>query len=177
MSKQQTRPCALCGKPYVGRTNGRYCDFPCRFYSKVDRTPAPKGCHLWTATVGSHGYGQIEVDGKVELAHRIAWELKNNGPVPDGQCVLHHCDNPPCVNPNHLFLGTNADNVRDRDKKNRQARGEQLPQHKLTDDDVRQIRRDYADDMTPKEIAKKFGVLPPAIYKVLRGVNWKHVTP
>jgi len=175
----KTKPCAFCGKPYVVRTRSRYCDFPCRFYSKVDRTPAPKGCHLWTATVDSKGYGQIKVDGKKELAHRIAWELKNNGPVPDGKCVLHHCDNPPCVNPNHLFLGTNADNVRDRDKKNRQAhqRGEQHGRHKLTDVDVLRIRRGYYADLTPKEIAKKLGVSCWTIYRVLSGVSWKHVTP
>ncbi len=173
----KTRPCALCGKPYVGRTRSRYCDFPCRFYSKVDRTPTPKGCHLWTAILDSKGYGQIKVDGKVEKAHRIAWELKNNGPIPDGQCVLHHCDNPICVNPDHLFPGTNADNVRDRDGKNRQACGEQLPQHKLTEVDVLRIRRGYYTGMTTKEIAKKLGVSCVTIYYVLRGDTWKHLPP
>jgi len=118
------------------------------------------------------------------LAHRVAWKLEY-GRIPDGLidygwaplCVLHKCDNPPCVNPNHLFLGTHAANMLDRDEKNRQPRGEQNGQSKLTDDDVPRIRRDYADDMTMKEIAKKFGVWPSTIYYVLRGVTWKHVTP
>jgi len=113
----------------------------------------------------------------MKRAHRVAWELKKGRPIPDGQCVLHHCDNPLCVNPDHLFDGTHADNVRDRDGKNRQARGVQHGQSKLTDDDVRQIRRDSADGMTQREIAKKFGVSQRAIFFVLRGVTWKHVTP
>jgi len=113
----------------------------------------------------------------MELAHRIAWELKNNGPVPDGQCVLHHCDNPPCVNPNHLFLGTNAANMLDMVEKDRQARGEQHGESKLTEVDVRQIRRWYDAGMTKTEIAKKFGVSRSTIYRALSGVNWKHVTP
>jgi len=113
----------------------------------------------------------------MELAHRIAWELKNNGPVPDGKCVLHHCDNPPCVNPNHLFLGTHAANMLNMVEKNRQARGEQNGRRKLTEVDVLRIRRGYYADLTTKEIAKKLGVSCRTIQKVLRGVAWKHVTP
>jgi len=185
----KTKPCAFCGKPYVVRTsNSRYCGFPCRFYSKVDRTPQPEPCcrlwtagevccHLWTAAVDRDGYGRIKVDGKMEQAHRIAWELKNNGPVPDGKCVLHECDNPLCVNPDHLFDGTHADNMLDMVEKDRQPRGEQHGGHKLTEEDVRQTRRWYdAGGMTPKEIAKTLGVSYWTIYDVLRGVTWKHVT-
>jgi len=172
----KTKPCALCGKPYVVRTsNSRYCGFPCRFGSKVDRTPQPpKGCNLWTAFVDSGGYGKINVDGKMEFAHRVAWELKKKDPIPDGQCVLHECDNRRCVNPDHLFTGTKADNVRDMVEKKRQARGETIVGHKLTEDDVLRIRRGYYADMTQKETAKKLGVSCNTIYKVLRGVTWKH---
>jgi len=191
----KTKPCAFCGTPYVVRNNNRrYCGDPCRFYSKVDRTPQPEACcklwkpgevccHLWTAAVDSKGYGQIKVDGKLALAHRVAWKLEY-GRIPDGLidygwaplCVLHKCDNPLCVNPDHLFLGTHAANMLNMVEKNRQARGEQHGGHKLTEVDVRQIRRDCAG-MTLREIAKKFGVYSHStIYKVLRGVTWKHVT-
>lgn len=78
-------------------------------------------CILWQKCRNRKGYGQVRRNGKTYLAHRWAWE-QVNGPIPDGLCVLHHCDNPPCVNQEHLFLGTATDNNADRDQKGR-ARG------------------------------------------------------
>lgn len=86
-----------------------------RFYGKIKKT---KTCWYWTACVSSFGYGQISVNGKSVGAHRISWEI-HNGSILDGLHVLHKCDNPPCVNPDHLFLGTNKDNVEDRYVKGR----------------------------------------------------------
>lgn len=80
-----------------------------RFWSKVRITD---GCWEWTATRNAHGYGTITVGGTKRLAHRIAWEI-TFGPLMDQRHVLHHCDNPPCVRPDHLFRGTQADNLRD----------------------------------------------------------------
>lgn len=83
----------------------------------VNVQPIEIGCWMWTGGI-VHGYGCWEVDGRRERAHRWAWELFV-GPIPEGMHVLHRCDNPPCVNPNHLFLGTQTDNVQDMDAKGR----------------------------------------------------------
>lgn len=94
---------------------------PERFWSKVNRDG---DCWLWTSCRWPVGYGRFWMGRRFLPAHRIAWEL-THGPVSDGLCVLHRCDNPPCVRPDHLFLGTKADNNRDRHNKGRDARGDQ----------------------------------------------------
>lgn len=88
---------------------------PERFWSKVEKA---EGCWLWTAYRDDDGYGSIRVGRKAELAHRVAWWL-TNGPIPPGLHVLHRCDRPECVNPDHLFLGTQLDNVVDMYRKGR----------------------------------------------------------
>lgn len=89
------------------------------FWSYVKKT---KKCWLWTGKTSGQGYGRVRVPASgYVLAHRFSWQLHNgNNPIPDGLLVLHKCDNPPCVNPKHLFLGTHADNMRDMIAKNRQ---------------------------------------------------------
>lgn len=79
-----------------------------------------RGCIEWLGSRDENGYGRVHCGGTPRLAHRVAWELEN-GPIPSGLCVLHGCDNPPCINPSHMFLGTQADNMRDMVKKGRQA--------------------------------------------------------
>ena len=88
-----------------------------RFDAKVSPEPT-SGCHLWTGGIFGSGYGAVWDGGRHLGAHRLAWELAR-GPVPAGLCVLHRCDNPPCVNPSHLFLGTKGDNNRDKISKGR----------------------------------------------------------
>jgi len=90
-----------------------------RFFSKIHKLDT---CWIWTDSVNNAGYGRIRVNRKDKMAHRISWEI-HNGPIPEGMWVLHNCDNPPCVNPEHLWLGNHLDNVRDKVNKNRQARG------------------------------------------------------
>jgi hypothetical protein len=85
--------------------------------------PVPEaGCHIWMGRSGGKGYGGFKLKGKILLAHRVSWEY-HNGPIPDGLCVLHKCDTPLCINPNHLFLGTIADNNKDCARKGRNRNG------------------------------------------------------
>lgn len=141
-----------------------------RFWSKVERN-APDECWPWTAGRFLGGYGLFSIGNRDFGAHRIAWRLLH-GPIPDRKHVCHRCDNPACCNPGHLFLGTNADNMRDRDSKGRQARGTRHPRAKLTDDLVRAIR---ADGRGSKALSKALGVSRTVIRNVLLGLRWRHV--
>jgi hypothetical protein len=133
-------------------------------------------CWIWTGPTMSSGYGQASVGGRRSTAHRMAWEL-TNGPIPPGLSVLHRCDNRPCVNPGHLFLGTQADNMRDMALKGRHhgsgVRGERQGLARLTEAAVRQIRR---SDLSNAILAIRFGVDAGTISKVRRGRTWRHVT-
>lgn len=151
-----------------------------RFWEKVDRR-GPDECWPWTAgTNNSRGYGKIAsgpgIIPRALLSHRAAYELQV-GPVPEGQCVLHECDNPPCCNPRHLFLGTRQDNVEDMVNKGRQrgASGESNARSKLTPYKVEEIRRTYIKGSPvfgAAAQARKHGVTPTAIRHIIRGVNW-----
>jgi len=131
-------------------------------------------CWAWTAGKNTKGYGHFKwATGDVRQAHRASWEI-HNGPVPEGQQVLHKCDNPACVNPDHLFLGTNDDNVADRVAKGRSARlaGEKNPRAKLTADQVTVIRSSSAP---LSALAKEYGVSIAAAGYARRGDHWKNI--
>ena len=146
-----------------------------RFFSKVAKIETPMAdCWLWTASVDSVGYGRIGVNGRVCKAHRVSYEMQN-GPIPDGMLVLHRCDNPRCVNPAHLFLGTARDNTQDASRKGRLSRGERHHSSKLTRRSVLAIRAAFEAGSPKREIARRFGVTPPAIRAVLSGRWWRHV--
>jgi hypothetical protein len=101
--------------------------------------------------------------------------MQVNGPIPDGLCVCHACDNPPCINPEHLFLGTNASNTQDRQDKERQARGERAARSKLTEDEVREIRQLAAAGETQRSIGAHFGVTDKNVGFIVRRQTWAHV--
>lgn len=144
-----------------------------RFWDKVLRVPGDY-CWPWlAATMAGYGVIRETYPGRQMLrAHRVSWEA-HNGPIPEDLLVCHHCDNPICCNPDHLFLGTCADNHADRDAKGRQARGEIQHLAKLTVEDVVWIRSE--NSLTNTEMARALGVTPTAIYYVLRRETWKHV--
>ena len=143
-----------------------------RFWDKVNKSES--GCWLWTSCGrGYGGQGSFKFEGKTFGAHRFAWELVK-GPIPHGMCVLHKCDVPKCVNPDHLFIGTQVENIQDRDKKERQARGEKVTVSKLTAEQVLAIRADRRSD---KAIADDYGVFFTAISKIKRRITWKHIPP
>jgi hypothetical protein len=144
-----------------------------RFWANVERR-GPGECWPWTGDADGHGYGRITVGGKRARASRMLWSLAH-GPVPDDLHVLHHCDNPPCVNPAHLFLGDHRDNMADRDAKDRVRHGSLHPRAKLTETDIPVIRARVAAGDTRRAIAADYGVSHAAIDKVASGQGWKRV--
>ena len=152
------------------------------FLKKV-RQSGPDECWAWRGAIDQKGYGAVKVGGKKQSAHRVSWKLFR-GPIPSGLCVLHHCDNPGCVNPEHLFLGTPRDNARDCVKKGRHnfsvhpechVRGERAWNAKLTEEDVRAIRREFTLGTNRKDMARRFGIGCKHIWAIANGRLWKHV--
>lgn len=209
--------CVTCGKPFFPKiqTAGRYCSRACvglrsrgtveeRFWSKVDKSGE---CWLWTAGTFPSGYGLFWSNGTNHPASRFAWEL-TNGLIPDGLLVCHNCpggDNPLCVNPSHLWLGTIRQNSEDMVAKGRSLAGDRNPsrthperlvrgdQHParlhpelrqgelngravLTEADVREIRRRFAAGGVLKQtLASEYRVSHGVIGKIIRRASWKHV--
>lgn len=167
-----------------------------RFWAKVDSSDGPAACWPWTGARNSHGYGSFDHVG----AHRFALELKLGRPIAAGMYACHRCDNPPCVNPAHLFEGSPVENVADRVAKGRSAVGDQVPperrargarnpahaipgfragerngRHRLTADDVRAIRLRLATGSPWRVIAAEFGVSKPTVSHIAAGRTWQHV--
>lgn len=187
MRKNCTATCPNCGRafcwsrPSVPR---KFCSQACH-YANRKRSPeerfwrlVQKGdkCWLWLGDTGRTGYGALDNANRQHIrAHRFSWEL-HNGPIPDGLWVLHHCDNPPCVNPAHLFLGTPGDNVADKVAKGRQPRGSAHKNALLTEEQVREIRRLRNDcGWKLKDIGDRFGVTKHTIWAIMKGRNWSHI--
>jgi hypothetical protein len=146
-----------------------------RFWAKVDRSAGPDGCWEWTAGRLPNGYGKIWVDGISDGAHRVSWALAH-GPIRDGLFVLHTCDNRPCVNPAHLYLGTQSDNIRDMDRRGRRPdqAGDRNPAAKLTWHDVGAIRRAWATGRhTQQHLAELWGISQPRISRIVSGQGWR----
>lgn len=146
-----------------------------RFWSYVQKTDA---CWLWigkTKTPG--GYGRIKAtNNRSVVAHRLSWTL-HYGSIPDGLDVCHRCDNPPCVRPDHLFLGTHAENMRDMLRKGRgnPPKGEKNHLHQLTDALVRRIRAEHASGGSFRALARKYHVNPRTVKLAVQRDTWKHV--
>lgn len=158
-----------------------------RFWEKVNKTDS---CWLWTGAKRNKGYGAFVYakDGEViqGRAHRYSYEI-HKGDIPTGMFVLHSCDNPACVNPAHLALGSNQDNVTDMMKKGRHVsggtyregdyeRGEGHHAAKLTEDDVRAIRADRDSGMSFGNLSKKYGIAVGHIFRIVTRKAWPHVS-
>lgn len=157
-----------------------------RFWSKVDRSG---DCWIWTASRLRRGYGQFGLyKRRMWKAHRVAWEL-TYGDIPPGLCVCHRCDNPPCVRPDHLFLGTFRDNNADCKRKARTARGDRngariYPERlhrtrgenhamaKLTHADVTELRLLRQRGFTQKALAARFGISQTQVFRIVHGTRW-----
>ncbi len=164
----------------------KYCSWKCcmawkkkraikRFWNRVDRGSS---CWIWTGRVTNSGYGiTCSPQGQHTTAHRRAWEL-TRGTIPSGMEVCHNCpdgDNRLCCNPDHLWLGTRKENAQDSVNKGTSSRGEHHPHSKLTNEQVKQIRRLREEGQNCTTIAKQFGVSRPVISEICAGKRWKHV--
>lgn len=148
-----------------------------RFWPKVQKTDT---CWIWIGALGHRGYGRFNVNNRSRLAHRISFEIATGAPAPSELQVCHRCDNPRCVRPDHLFLGTNLDNVRDMQAKGRvshapRLQGETHHRAKLTDARVLEIREARAAGRKVMDLAAELSMSVSAISRICRGANWSHL--
>lgn len=135
-------------------------------------------CWRWIGACTPKGYGVFWLQRRYARAHRAAWELLR-GPIPAGMLVCHVCDTPPCVNPEHLFLGTPADNMADKAKKGRARGAPPGDLHfnaKLSTEDVREIRAANDNGVAQTDLAREYGVHAQTIFGIVRRRHWRHVT-
>lgn len=151
-----------------------------RFWSKVRKLDGDDTCWLWTGAGRGNGYGAIKVSGVTLDAHVVSWRIENNGIViPDGMLIAHRCDVRLCVRPDHLFLATPSENMRDARDKGRLhdswSVGEKAHNSVLTEEIVRKARQLKVTGLSSKKIAEQLGASHCAIKLVLAGKRWKHV--
>ncbi len=166
-----------------------YKDRVAAFWHFVDKSQHPQDCWLWTGSKLADGYGRIKFQGQAIKAHRLSWIL-HFGEIPDGLLVCHRCDNRLCVNPEHLFLGTSAENMADMVAKKRNIFGDnhwtrQHPERlkrgiehhktKLTPDEIRQIRSLFQSGVCRNKIAASFGINWSTVDRIVNKKLWKHI--
>jgi hypothetical protein len=154
-------------------------DFERRFWAKVKKT---KRCWVWTGAINSDGYGNFTFTvsrrgqrQRFVKAHRIAWAIAFRS-IPKGKQVLHHCDNPACVRPTHLFLGTHTDNMRDMEfkKRSNKARGSRHGRAIFTERQVRALRAEWMTGVQAKQLSRKYNIPTSTMQYILRN-GWRHV--
>ena len=183
-----THTCQRCGKLFHPWSKGKdaskprlWCSYACRrppllerFWNQVNKTET---CWVWAGDTDKDGYGRLWNNEKKgsERTHRLSWEI-HNGPIPSDQQVLHQCDNPPCIRPNHLFLGTNTDNNNDAITKGRNPQGEWHGRAKVNTEQVREIRRRYREEgVSQQRLADKYGLKQTTVSQIVRLTVWKSV--
>lgn len=146
-----------------------------RFHEKWKLAEEGK-CWEWSASKAGRGYGQIKIPGtrKQIYAHRLSYMI-HKGEIAEGMEVCHTCDNPGCVNPLHLFLGTSKDNAQDMKSKDRHLKGAKNKKAKLDDDKVREIHKLSKQGVSQGNIARTFEVAQSTVWKILKGERWEHI--
>lgn len=141
-----------------------------KFYKYTDKN------WKWVGGKSKNGYGHLWYKGKTLSSHKISY-LIHKGEVPAGMCVLHSCDTKDCVNPEHLHLGTRADNNRERAERgrNRNQNGEKNNGSKLTRKQVLEIRKRHKNGAIQRQLSKEYGVSPCQINLIVKRINWKHI--
>jgi hypothetical protein len=188
MERDRVRYCAYCSRPFFDERPSKkqkYCGSACyhratekplaqKLWGKVLKTPK---CWVFTGRRNTHGYGRLVISagrrGPEIYTHRLSWEL-HFGPIPDDKHVLHRCDNPPCVRPEHLYLGTDEDNRRDAVERGRIAHGVRHWHARLNLEAVLAIRK-AAGSMTYAQIAPQWGIRVATVGKIVRRELWRHV--
>lgn len=184
------RSCKRCDTKYQSWGGNRgYCSLACRFWSNVEDGSIPSHrpelgpCWIGLWSRRGRWHCHLPVNGKYVAAHRIAWEL-THGPIPTGMNVLHKCDEPRCVRVDHLFLGTQAENMRDCSRKGRihlqrhpekSLKGGRHGNAELWEDAVRAIREAAAGGISQKRLAKVYGVSTSTISSVVKRKAWRHI--
>lgn len=145
-----------------------------RLEAYSDRSGGPDACWPWTGST-RRGYGLVSLPGsRSRNAHVQLW-IVENGPIPEGMEVCHSCDNPSCINPRHLFLGTHDDNMKDAVNKGRFPRGSSAQKARLREEDIPVIRRVVQEGETRESVSKRYGVSAHAVSMIILGKTWKHV--
>ena len=192
MQRKYTYVCPKCGKSFIDYASNhrKFCSKTCSvsvqwshtkevFWARVDKSAGADACWLWTGFKNKAGYGIISWHNHPTLAHRLAYEL-TIGQIPDGLLACHKCDNPGCVNPEHIFIGTDADNMADKSRKERyqkellKNRGANNFNTKLTWELVTEMRALYAPrKMGYRRLAEKFGVARNNVRQIIKQKTWK----
>lgn len=186
VSRGPDRICGTCGAIFsmYGRPKtSAFCTWACyvarprpglaeMFWRRVDQSD-PNGCWLWTGAI-AYGYGKLRFEKKSYIASRVSYIL-TNGSIPYGIHVLHHCDNPPCVRPDHLFLGNDADNHADQLAKSRQRKGSTMHNARLNENLVLNLRQRWRDGERCSDLAKELGLHYVTVEKAVKSKTWRHV--
>ncbi|QBG78459.1 HNH endonuclease [Gordonia phage Walrus] len=172
----------FCSRTCNGRHNAanmRDHSTPLELIERIGWDVTETGCWEWRGRRTSSGYGESPVrvgdikTGEI-FAHRLAY-IAWNGPIPDGLLVRHQCDNPPCINPDHLLVGTHSDNTHDAVSRERHAHGESHGGAKLTETDVRELRAAHRSGSTYRELAARYGLNRYTVGRIVRGERWASV--
>jgi hypothetical protein len=145
-----------------------------RFFSKVEKSD---GCWNWKGGIACSGYGRFKLQHPVRhtvYAHRLSWVL-HFGNLKEGLQVNHKCDNRRCVNPKHLYAGTQKENQQDMKRRGRHTFGEKSPNAKLTEKDVLEIYAFYEREKSTLKVAAKFGITKNLAWRIVRGLQWEHL--
>lgn len=184
--------CLQCGRVYnkkdpdVKYGRHKFCSLACKrahwedsFWARGKKIG--NGCWEWAGYRYQNGYGKAQLTRngiKLQYAHRVAYFLVN-GPIPEGKFVCHHCDNPPCINPAHLFLGTNKSNSDDKMRKGRAnppcLKGESCGAAKLTEQQVREIRHKHKKGYSGRGLAREYKISQSQISNIVLGYDWAHL--